>query len=86
MQEDNQKCEKPYLTTIGWDFQPKEWWLSMRLYDMDFAKLIIMTPLEMEEVINAIDELKEAALGMMRDIQRSDAKQPKQLMSELFGV
>ena len=58
----------------------------MRLYDMDFAKLIIMTPLEMEEVINAIDELKEAALGMMRDIQRSDAKQPKQLMSELFGV
>ncbi len=25
-------------------------------------------------------------LAMVRDIQRSDAKQPKQLMNELFGM
>ena len=37
------------------------------------------------EVIEAIDELKKASLAMMRDIQRSDAKSPKQLMNDLFG-
>ncbi len=30
--------------------------------------------------------LKKASLAMMRDILRSDAKQPKLLLNELFGV
>ena len=37
-------------------------------------------------VLDAIDDLRDASLAMMRDIQRSDAKQPKQLMNELFGI
>ena len=57
----------------------------MRLYDFDFAKLLLLTPLDFDEVLGAIDDLKEAALAMMQDIQRSDAKSPKQLMNELFG-
>ena len=55
------------------------------LYDFDFAKLLLLTPLDFDEVLGAIDDLKEAALAMMQDIQRSDAKSPKQLMNELFG-
>lgn len=85
MHEDNQDCTKPYLTTIGWEHQPKEWFLSVRLWDFDYAKLITYSPLDCPEVIEAIDELKKASLAMMRDIQRSDAKQPKLLMNELFG-
>ena len=85
MHEDNQDCTKPYLTTIGWDHQPKEWFLSVRLWDFDFAKLITYSPLDCPEVIEAIDELKKASLAMKHDIQRSDAKQPKLLMNELFG-
>ena len=84
-QENNELGEHPYLTTIGWDHQPKEWWLSLRLYDFDFAELLLLTPLDFDEVLGAIDDLKEAALAMMQDIQRSDAKSPKQLMNELFG-
>jgi hypothetical protein len=82
----NQECTKPYLTTIGWEGQPKEWFLSMRLYDFDYVRLITYSPLDCPEVIEAIDELKKASLAMMRDIQQSDAKSPKQLMNELFGL
>lgn len=86
MHEDNQDCTKPYLTTIGWEHQSKEWFLSVRLWDFDFAKLITYSPLDCPEVIEAIDELKKASLAMVHDIQRSDAKQPKLLMNELFGL
>ena len=86
MHEDNQDCTKPYLTTIGWEHQAKEWFLSVRLWDFDYAKLITYSPLDCPEVIEAIDELKKAALAMVHDIQRSDAKQPKLLMNELFGL
>ena len=66
--------------------QPKEWFLSVRLWDFDFAKLITYSPLDCPEVIEAIDALKKASLAMVHDIQRSDAKQPKLLMTQLFGV
>lgn len=75
-----------YLTTIGWDGQPKEWFLSVRLWDFDVVRLITLTPLDCPEVLDAIDVLLDAILSMMRDIQRSDAKQSKQLMKELFGI
>lgn len=86
MQEDNSDCTKPYLTTIGWEGQPKEWFLSMRLYDFDFVKLITLSPLDCPEVIEAIDTLKRTALSMVHDIERSDARQPKALMKELLGL
>lgn len=56
-----------------------------RLDAMDEAipRLFTLTPLDCPE---AIDALRDASLAMMRDIQRSDTKQPKQLMHELFGV
>lgn len=85
-QDDNKDGRWPYLTTIGWDHQPKEWWLSMRLYDFDYVKLCSLGPLFSDDVVNALGNLRDAALAMMRDIQRSDAKQPKLLMNELFGM
>ena len=86
MHEDNEDCTKPYLTTIGWDGQPKEWFLSVRLWDFDYTRLITLSPLDCQEAIDAIDALRDASLAMMQDIQRSDAKQPKQLMKELFSI
>lgn len=111
MHEDNETCEKPYLTTIGREgcgsargelnslklsrakagssvaqHQPKEWFLSMRLYDFDYAKLITYSPLDCPEVIEAIEELKKVSFAMMQEILRSDAKSPKLLMKELFGL
>ncbi|MBU0290403.1 hypothetical protein AAAT34_09165 [Hallella faecis] len=73
----------PYLTTIGWNGQPKEWFLSVRLGDFDYTRLITLTSLGCPE---SLDALRDASLAMMRDIQRSDAKQPKLLMNEWFGV
>ena len=66
--------------------QAKEWFLSVRLWDFDYVKLITYSPLDCPEVIKAIDELKKASLAMVHDIQRSDAKQPKLLMNGLFGL
>ena len=86
MHDDNQDCTNPYLTTIGWEHQAKEWFLSVRLYNFDYPKLVTFSPLDCPEVIEAIDALKKASLAMVHDIQRSDAKQPKLLMTQLFGV
>lgn len=86
MHDDNQDCTKPYLTTIGWEHQPKEWFLSVRLWNFDYAKLITYSPLDCPEVIETIDVLKKASLAMVHDIQRSDAKQPKLLMKDLFEL
>lgn len=85
MQEDNEDCTKPYLTTIGWDGQPKEWFLSVRLWDFDYTRLITLSPLDCDEALEAIDALRDISLAMLHDIQRSDAKQPKLLMQELFN-
>lgn len=64
MHENNQDCKKPYLTTIGWEGQPKEWFLSVRLWDFDYVKLITYSPLDYyPEVIEAIEELKQASLA-----------------------
>ena len=86
MYEGNANCTKPYLTTIGWEYQDKEWFLSVRLYNFDYVKLITYSPLDSPEVIESVDALKKASLAMIYDIQRSDAKTPKQLMTELFGL
>jgi len=86
MHDDNQNCTKPYLTTIGWEHRDKEWFLSVRLYNFDYVKLITYSPLDSPEVIEAIDILKKAALAMVHDIQQSDAKQPKLLMKDLFEL
>ena len=82
MHEDNEDCTSPYLTTIGWDGQPKEWFLYVRLWDFDFARLITLTPLDCP---GALDALRDTSLAMMRDIQRSDAKQPKKLIMSCLG-
>ena len=57
-----------------------------RLWDFDYASLITLGPLDSDEALDAIDALRDASLAMMQDIQRSDAKQPKLLMQELFAL
>ena len=85
-QEDNRDSAKPYLTTIGWDNQPKQWFLSVRLHGFDYTRLITLSPLDSKEAVAAVEALRTASLAMLSDIQRSDAKQPRQLVKELFGI
>ena len=57
----------------------------MRLWDFDYTRLITLSPLDCDEALEAIDALRDISLAMLHDIQRSDAKQPKLLMQELFN-
>lgn len=84
--EDNERGEKPYLTTIGWDHQPKQWYLSMRLYGFDYARLVACGPLDCPGAIEAVDTLCRMSLSMAGDIRRSDAKSPRLLMNAMFGL
>ena len=59
---------------------------GIKIADFDYVKLVTYSPLDCPEVIEAIDELKKASFAMIRDIQRSDANTPKQLMTEFFGL
>lgn len=78
----------PYITTIGMDHQPKEWWLSVKLADAtdeDFANWYIGGLLEDDYMMDAIEDLRDACVVIYNEIGRSDAKQPKELMYSFFG-
>lgn len=72
--KDGRLLPKPYLTTIGFNYQPKEWFLSYRVYDQDWEKLCMFSALFIDEITNACDELIDASFDICDEIQRSDAK------------
>ena len=84
--KDGRLLSKPYLTTIGFNFQPKEWFLSYRVYDQDWEKLCMFSALFIDEITDACDELIDASFDICDEIQRSDAKGVQAKLQEyMFG-
>lgn len=73
---------EPYLTTIGFNFQPKEWFVSYRVYDQDWEKLCMFSALFVDEITDACDELIDASFDIYDEILRSDAKGVKAKLQE----
>lgn len=72
--KDGRLLPEPYLTTIGFNFQPKEWFLSYRVYNQNWEKLCMFSALFIDEITEACDELIDASFDICDEIQRSDAK------------
>lgn len=84
--KDGKLLPEPYLTTIGFNFQPKEWFLSYRVYNQDWEKLCMFSALFIDEITDACDELIDASFDICDEIQRSDAKGVQARLQEyMFG-
>lgn len=80
------KClSVPYITTIGWEGQPKTWFINYKIYGLDFTDLAMFGPMVHEEYATAIGNFRDLSVKFFKEIMRSDAKSPKARMKEYFG-
>ena len=85
--DDEGKClPEPYITTLGFDHQPKTWYISYKIYGLEFTDLAIFGPMVDDEYAAAIGNLRDLCIKFFQEIMRSDAKKPKALMQEYFGI
>lgn len=84
---DNQgKClPVPYITTIGWEGQPKTWFINYKIYGLDFVDLAMYGPMVNDEYATAIGNLRDLCIKFFKEIMRSDAKSPKAKLKAYFG-
>ena len=75
----------PYITTIGWEGQPKTWFINYKIYGLDFVDLAMYGPMVSEEYATAIGNLRDLCIKFFKEIMRSDAKSPKAKLKAYFG-
>lgn len=87
--KDGTPLPEPYLTTMGFDHQPKKWWLSTKVADKtgdDFTNWFLYDLAHDNDCADIIGALRDACLGIFDEINNSDAKTPKEKMHAYFGV
>lgn len=77
---------EPYITTVGFDHQPKKWWINYKIYGLDFSELALYGPQSAEEYTVALGYFRKMSIRFFHEIMNSDAKKPKALMKEYFGL
>lgn len=75
----------PYITTIGWEGQPKTWFINYKIYGLDFRDLAMYGPMVNDEYATAIGNLRDLCIKFFKEIMRSDAKSPKAKLKAYFG-
>lgn len=79
---------KPYITTIGMDGQPKEWWLLIKVPGVstdDFMEWFEKDIVGADDIFEVIEDMRDACADIYNEIARSDAKTPKELLFATFG-
>lgn len=79
-------AEDIHISTIGFEGNPKEWYISMRIYGERFEDLQHGNPLMNVTFASAVGNLCMASVDVFKEIMKSDAKQPKVLLKELTGI
>ena len=79
-------AEDIHISTIGFEGNPKEWYISMRIYGEKFEDLMHGNLLMNVTFASAVGNLCMASVDVFKEIMKSDAKQPKVLLKELTGI
>lgn len=79
-------AEDIHISTIGFEGNPKEWYISMRIYGEKFDDLLHGNLLMNVAFASAVGNLCMASVDVFNEIVKSDAKQPKMLLKELTGI
>lgn len=79
-------AEDIHISTIGFEGNSKEWYISIRIYGEKFEDLLHGNFLMNVAFASAVGNLCMASVDVFREIMKSDAKQPKILLKELTGM
>lgn len=79
-------AEDIHISPIGFEGNPKEWYISMRIYGEKFDDLLHGNLLMNVSFASAVGNLCMASVDVFKEIMKSDAKQPKILLKELTGI
>ena len=79
-------AEDIHISSIGFEGNPKEWYISMRIYGESWEDLQHGNPLMNVTFASAVGNLCMASVDVFKEIMKSDAKQPKILLKELTGI
>ena len=79
-------AEDIHISPIGFEGNPKEWYISMRIYGEKFDDLLHGNLLMNVAFASAVGNLCMASVDVFKEIMKSDAKQPKILLKELTGI
>ena len=79
-------AEDIHISTIGFEGNPKEWYISMRIYGEKFDDLLHGNLLMNVAFASAVGNLCMASVDVFKEFMKSDAKQPKILLKELTGI
>ena len=79
-------AEDIHISPIGFEGNPKEWYISMRIYGEKFDDLLHGNLLMNVAFASAVGNLCMASVDVFKEITKSDAKQPKVLLKELTGI
>lgn len=79
-------AEDIHISTIGFEGNSKEWYISMRIYGEKFEDLLHGNLLMNVAFASAVGNLCMASVDVFKEIMKSDAKQPKILLKELTGM
>ena len=76
----------PYLMTIAWESEEPRWYLSEKIYDGDFPSMVYFGVVNDQKALEVLFHFREALDKMWKELEKSDAKAPKQIIKEYFGV
>lgn len=79
-------AEDIHISPIGFEGNPKKWYISMRIYGEKFDDLLHGNLLMNVAFASAVGNLCMASVDVFKEIMKSDAKQPKILLKELTGI
>ena len=76
----------PYLMTIAWESEEPRWYLTEKIYDGDFPSMVYYGVVNDQKALEVLFHFREALDKMWKELDNSDAKAPKAIMKEFFGV
>jgi len=76
----------PYLMTIAWESEEPRWYLTEKIYDVDFPGMVYYGVANDQKALEVLFHFRETLDKLWRELENSDAKAPKAKMKEFFGV
>lgn len=76
----------PYLMTIAWESKAPRWYLTVKIYDGDFVRMVYYGIVNDQKSLEVLFLFREALEKIWKELENSDARAPKTRMKEYFGI
>ena len=76
----------PYLMTIAWESKESRWYMTEKIYDGDFPSMVYYGVVNDQKALEVLFHFREALDKIWKELEKSDAKAPKAIMKDFFGI